>query len=221
MIRRLAFDLVYPLSLRIEGNPLWPVRRRVAPVEAQQRGSFDALLDAALEAGGLISYNLAYPKIEFLNYACDWRGLVAHGTRLDDLRQLEPVRLSSDSTEFGNREQIFCSPDATWAMWFAILDKSKIRMTRNGCVRIGQGANRVKYYHFALPADVRDRSPFISGTIYLARAEDFPSRHYISALQAFGGDYEEWGSSVPVEPLARIRVVPGDFPYLDRVGYYL
>jgi len=221
VIRRLIFDVVNPLVLRMEGNPAWPVRRRVRPVEASQESAFDALLGAGLDDGGPINYDLPYRKVEFLNYACDWRGLVAHGTQLDGLRVLEPIRLSSDSSDFGNLEQIFCSPDAIWAMWFAILDKSKAGVTRNGCVRIGEGAARVKYYHFALPAEARDRSPFTNGTIYLARAEDFPSPHNISALQVFGGDYEEWGSSVPVEPLARISVGPHDFPYLDRVLYYL
>lgn len=221
MIRRLLFDLLYPIVLWSEGNPVWPIRRRVVPVDDDRRRAFDELLDIWLGRGELIAYDLPYSKIEFLNYACDWCRLVAHGTQRDGLNTLEPVRLSTDSTEFGNRQQIFCSPDAAWAMWFAILDKSRTRVTRNGCVRIGEGARRVKYYHFALPKSQRSGPPFSQGTIYLARPEHFPSRHRIPQLEYFGGEYEEWGSESPVAALARLNVNPQDFPYLSEVRYYL
>jgi hypothetical protein len=219
--RGLLFDLIYPIVLRREGNPVWPIRRHVRPVGEAKRKAFDDLLQDAVGDGGIIPYDLPYPKSEFLNYACDWYGLVAHGSQLDALATLQPVRLSSDSTEFGNRQQIFCSPDATWAMWFAILDKQRVRVTRNGCVRIGEGARRVKYYHFGLAKQLRGGAGFSPGVIYFARPEDFPSRHQIAELHFFGGEYEEWGSEVPVKILAGMPVRPEDFPYLDKVRYYL
>jgi hypothetical protein len=40
-------------------------------------------------------------------------------------------------------------------------------------------------------------------------------------LDWFDGEIEEWGSTQPVTPLARIRVSPGDFPYLDQVQFSL
>jgi hypothetical protein len=221
VIRDLLFELIYPILLRRDGNPVRPIRRRVHEADGAIRQAFDAYLDALMGEGGPVPYNLAHPKIDFLNYVCDWRGFVAHGSQLDNLTVLQPVRRSSDSTEFGNRRQVFCSPDATWAMWFAILDKQKFRTTRNGCVRIGKGSRRRKYYHFGLPADQRASPPFSTGSIYLARADDFPSRHEVPSLRFIGAAYEEWGSETPVEVLARLRVSPQDFPYLNRVGYYL
>jgi hypothetical protein len=181
------------------------------------------LLDGALIRNPRvpISYNLTYPKAEFLNYICDWRGFFVHGSPMADLVTLEPVRKSLDKNEFGNRQQIFASPDANWAMFFAILDKSKFNQTSNGSVRIGRGKNRVKYYHFELPRENKEDSPFTEGMIYIARTQDFPDKRPYPVLDWFDGEIEEWGSTKPVSPLAKIRVSPRDFPYLNQVQFSL
>lgn len=220
-IARPLFDFLYRINRR--KSPIPPIRRLVLPLPAETQAAFDALLDKSLGQGPnyLIDYQLPYPKVDFLNYICDWRGYVAHGTPRMDLTMLEPIRLSHDSSEFGERRQIFCSPDAAWAMWFAILDKSRIRVTENGCVRQGRGAGRMKYYHFDLPAVNRENPPFTNGMIYIAHAEDFPEHHAIPLLDRFDAEFEEWGSASPVMPLARLPVKPEDFPYLDKVQFYL
>lgn len=106
-------------------------------------------------------------------------------------------------------------------MWFAILDKKVYRVTQNGCVRVGHSFKREKYYHFELSRDLQGKFPFTNGTIYLARAEDFPSRHKLAGLNFFGGDLEEWGSPEKVKPVAKMQVEPQDFPFLDKVQYCL
>ncbi len=220
-LARPIFNLLYRIDRR--KSPIPPIRRKVQARSAQEQAAFDGLLDAALARGpdSLIDYRLPYPKVDFLNYICDWRGYVAHGTPLLDLTMLEPVRLTRDSSEFGDRRQIFCSPDGAWALWFAILDKSKIHVTENGCVRLGHGAGRLKYYHFDLPALSKDNPPFTPGMIYIARAEDFPEHHPYPLLDWFDAEIEEWGSATPVTPLAKLPVKPEDFPYLDKVQFYL
>ncbi len=222
-LARPLFEVLYRLSRYQESGRTPLIRRVVAPVDATRQRAFDALLETALAGSpsAFIRYDLPYPKTEFLTYACDWRGFVAHGSPLGDLATLEPVRKSSDTSEFGNRQQIFASPDALWAMWFAILDKDKVRQTRNGCVRQGSGPSRVKYYHFELPVVNREAPPFVPGTIYLARAADFPDKRPFALLDWFNAEIEEWGSTTPVIPLARLAVSPQDFPYLDRVRFCL
>jgi hypothetical protein len=217
------FEVVYRLNRYQAGARTPPLKRKVTPLDEYRQKSFDVLLDGAigLRPNTLISYNLPYPKAEFLNYACDWRGLVAHGSPLNDLEVIEPLRKSKDTNEFGNRQQVFCSPDAIWAMWFAILDKSKYHLTQNGCVRVGQGERRLKYYHFELPAANEADPPFTNGTIYLCRAEAFPEKRPYPQLEWFKAEIEEWGSAQPVIPLARIHVTPHDFPYLKQVQFRL
>lgn len=222
-LARPLFECLYRLNRALEGGRTPPIKRTVTPVDTARQKAFDALLDSAGadSHSALLAYELPYPKAEFLNYACDWRGFVAYGSPLANLATLEPIRKSSDISEFGNRQQIFASPDANWAMWFAIMDKVKVKKTRNGCVRQGCGPGRVKYYHFELPVANRGNFPFAPGTIYLARATDFPDKRPFPLLDWFDAEIEEWGSTQPVTPLMRLPLEPQDFPYLDRVQFCL
>lgn len=222
-LARPVFDVLYRLDRRREGATTPPIRRAVRPADENQRIAFDRLFEATLQRGpnALIRYDLPHPKSDFLNHLCDWRGYVAHGSPLSELDVLQPIRKSSDKNEFGRRQQIFCSPDAVWAMWFAILDKNKFNLTRNGCVRVGIGANRVKHYHFELPKVNEENRPFTRGMIYIALAKDFPDKRPFPLLEHLNAEIEEWGSTHPVTPLARIEVGPEDFPYLDKVQFSL
>jgi hypothetical protein len=217
------FHAIYAVQRRRDGARQGPIRRIILPVTGEKRIAFDRLFDSARQRGPntLIEYDLPYPRSEFLNYLCDWRGFVMHGSPLHDLDVLQPVRKSRDNNEFGNRQQIFASPDAMWAMWFAILDKSKYNLTNNGCVRVGKGAQRVKYYHFELPKSNKENNPFIEGMMYVTRAEDFPDKRPFPLLDHFNAEVEEWGSTNPITPLARIQVKPEDFPYLGLVQFRL
>jgi hypothetical protein len=220
-IARPLFNVVYKLDRR--ASPIPPIKRVVKPASPEERAAFDNLLDSTLTQGPntLVDYHLLYPKVDFLNYICDWRGYVAHGSPLQDFTTLQPVRLTKDSSEFGNRRQIFCSPDGTWALWFAVLDKSRIHVTENGCVRLGHGLGRIKFYHFDLPAENKSNPPFTDGMVYIANAADFPEHRPYPVLDWFDAEIEEWGSTGPVIPLAKLPVAPSDFPYLDKVQFYL
>jgi hypothetical protein len=220
-IARPLFNIVYKLDRR--ASPIPPIKRVVQPTSSDERSAFDRLFASTLARGhnSLIEYHLPFPKGNFLNYICDWRGYVAHGSPLQDLTSLQLVRLTQDSSEFGNRRQIFCFPDGTWALWFPILDKSKIQVTENGCVRLGHGPGRIKFYHFDLPAENKSDPPFTDGMVYIANASDFPEHRPYPVLDWFDAEIEEWGSSGPVIPLAKLHVTPLDFPYLDKVQFYL
>lgn len=220
-IAKPVFQIIYN-AIRIVTKAKAPsIQRAVTHVDEKPRLAFDRLLDSALQSGPntLIDYNLPYPKSDFLNYVCDWRGYVMHGSPLHDLETLQPIRKSNDISEFGNRQQIFASPDAMWAMWFAILDKDKYSLTNNGCIRLGHGENRIKFCYFGLPRNTRNEPPFTEGMIYIVRAADFPDKRHIPLLYQLNAEIEEWGSTAPVTPLARLKVKPEDFPYLDKVEF--
>ena len=94
-------------------------------------------------------------------------------------------------------------------------------MTENGCVRLGHDPGRIKFSHFDLPAGIKDAPPFTDGMVYIANASDFPEHRPYPLLDRFDAEIEEWGSADPVTPLARLPVKPADFPYLDKVQFYL
>lgn len=219
----LLVDLVMRSMNRKMGSRVPPVRRKKALPEPVRRAAFDRLWQQTLAGAPnpLIDYNLPFPRMEFLNYLCDHLGLAAHGSQLPDLQMLKPVRNSSDATEFGNRQQIFATADAIYAAWFAVWDRPKTQGTHNACMRIGPAAGQwVRLYYFHLiNVEAGCTFPYTSGTIYLARGEDFPHHDVNPQYARIGMEAEQWGSTDPVQPLARIRVAPQDFPYLDRVEF--
>ena len=69
-----------------------PIPRIIRPVGKEQQVAFDQLFDSIQDRRPttLIEYDLSYPKSDFLNYLCDWREFVMHGSPLHDLDTLHP-----------------------------------------------------------------------------------------------------------------------------------
>jgi hypothetical protein len=57
--------------------------------------------------------------------------------------------------------------------------------------------------------------------VYIAKAEEFPFHRSYPLLDWFDAEIEEWGSVNPITPLAKLRVAPHDFPYLNKVQFRL
>jgi hypothetical protein len=57
--------------------------------------------------------------------------------------------------------------------------------------------------------------------IYICHAEDFPDKRPFPILNWLNGEVEEWGSTKPVKPLAKLPISPSDFPYLNQVQFSL
>lgn len=225
-ITKPIFNMVFGGFRRRRTKKATFLTRTPNAIDVDAQKAFDALLQSGLDRGvdDFIDYDLDYPKIDFLNYLCDRRGYVVHGSKLADLRELKPIRHTTDKTEFGNRQMLFASPDAAWAMWFAILDKGIAKATSNACIRLGESSDSwTKYYFFELPTMLQetDQWPFRDGTIYIARAEDFPERRRRAIFDFLDISVEEWGCMESVQPLAKLSVSPTDFPFLDEVDYVI
>lgn len=153
---------------------------------------------------------LPMPKWHFLAYLCDHMNLLAHGSNRTDLTELIPVaKQRGDLSEFGNATQIFASPDALWAMWFALLNRSmKFVGTANSCARHTDENGRVyKTYWFSVAHDniIADQ-PLADGMIYLVRPEHFLDKNG-----------EEWGAKQNVIPIAKLPVSPVDWPFAQAI----
>jgi hypothetical protein len=203
-------------------RPYWLRRPGPAP-DAAARAEFDALLAAALGAGPgtAIDYRLAAPKWQFLCHVADRGQVVLHGSSDPDIGRFEP-RQSNDILEFGNRKAVYAAADGLWAMFFAILDRPRHRMSlTNSCFRLlgEDGSVSEPYYYFAVNNEVLEQNQLGPGTVYLlpeSRFEREPAfveggRRVLTAQAA---------CLEPVEPLAKLAVEPADFPLRIR-GYDL
>jgi hypothetical protein len=201
-------------------RPYWLRRPGPAP-DAAVRAEFDALLAAALAAGPAtaIDYRLAAPKWQFLCHVADRGAAVLHGSSDPDIARFEP-RQSNDVAEFGNRKAVYAAADGLWAMFFAILDRPRHRMSlTNSCFRVlgEDGSVSEPYYYFAVNNEVLEQDQLSPGTVYLLPASGFErepayvegGRRVLTAQAA---------SLEPVEPLAKLVVEPADFPLRIR-GY--
>jgi hypothetical protein len=197
--------------------PDYWLQRPAMPRDAETLSEFDRLF-ARIRAAGTrtkIDYGLTAPKWQFLCYLADQHGVVLHGTGDPDIRVFEP-RASSDLTEFGAQTAVYAAGDGLWAMFFAIVDRTRFSMTTsNACVRLVDEAGRASepQYVFAISQSALAQQPWRNGAVYLLPAETFVNQ---PSLQF--GPYEvrvpQLASLAPVTPWARLEVAPEDFPFL-------
>ena len=97
---------------------------------------------------------------------------------------------------------VFASPDGIWPLFFAVVDRSRVRTLFNGASRRrGRGV-----YFFALGAEPAVRDPWTNGVVFVLPRDRFRHTHGL-----------EWLCEEPIEPLARVDVEPPDFPFLGAV----
>jgi hypothetical protein len=186
---------------------------------------FERLWQGALAQGGEIAYNSPHPKYEFLCWLGETQDVVLHGSNEMDIAEFKPSRRGFDANPHGNHRAIYATNDGIWPMFFAVLDKSNYRGSmRNGVMWVmddgreldfdpaaaGQGGRKV--YLFSLNADELPKRPWREAMIYI-----LPRVTFKQLRDRDGIRIAEWASREPVTPIAKLRVAPQDFPFVDRV----
>jgi len=180
--------------------------------------SFDVLLEQALRSPGAeIPYSLGAPKWQFLCHVCDTQPILAHGSGNPDIAEFEG-RKSNDVNEFGNRKAVYAASDGLWAMYFALVDRTRVHSLLNSCMRIveADGVLSAPYYFFSVEAAALAQHPWRTGTVYLLPRATFEQQAR-EAYPSFTLESAQWASLVPVRPLAKLTVEPDDFPFLSKV----
>ena len=200
--------------------PDYWLRRPDMEIDSQTRSDFDQLF-ARLKAAGAntrIDYTFPAPKWQFVCYLADHWGVVLHGTGDPHIQVFEP-RPSNDLNDFGAQTAVYAARDGLWAMFFAILDRTRYSMaTTNACVQLVDEAGQVSEprYVFAVSRPALLQQPWRTGMIYL-----LPGDTFVNQPSLRFGPYEvrvpQLASLVPVKPFARLEVDPGDFPFLKDI----
>jgi hypothetical protein len=183
------------------------------------RKAFTDLWESSLRLGGCptIPYSLPYPRWQFLCYLGDQLHLALHGSADNGIAMFEP-RQSNDLEEFGNQKAVYAASDGLWAMFFAIIDRSRMDSITNACIRLEVPIGNMQdpLYVFSISQSALPQKPWRSGTVYLLPRETFitqppkkfgPAKVHIAQLASF----------VPVQPLAKLSVSPEDFPFLADI----
>ncbi|MCC7360805.1 MAG: hypothetical protein IT317_15085 [Anaerolineales bacterium] len=200
--------------------PDYWLSRPEAELAAQTQAAFDQLLAQAAAAGpqAPIDYALPAPKWQFLCYLADQHGVVLHGTGDPDIRLFEPRR-SHDLMEFGAQTAVYAARDGLWAMFFAVVDRTRYALTTtNACIQLVDAAGQAgpPRYVFGISREALQQRPWRAGTVYLLPGETFVNQPPLRS-----GPYEvrvpQLASLTPVRPLARLAVTPDDFPFLADI----
>ncbi len=188
-------------------------------VDEKAQIAFDELLDTTLSMGNCptIPFTLPWPKWQFLCYLADHHDIALHGSGNPHIAVFEP-RQSNDLSDFGNQKAIYAASDGLWAMFFAIVDRDRVKSVTNACVRLADemGTLQGPYYVFSISQSALPSQPWRTGTVYL-----LPRRTFTVQPPLPFGSYQvhiaQLASFVPVQPLAKLTVTPDDFPFLSQI----
>jgi hypothetical protein len=206
------------MSQLVQLPSYWLPRPR-ADTNPETRRAFDAIWRSALDKGSspLIEVPLPAPKWQFLCHLDDELGLAFHGSTRPDIEVFEP-RQAEDLREFGNQKAVYAAGDGIWAMFFAVVDRRRVRTVMNACIRLAVPGGEVgpPLYVFSISRAAKAKEAWRQGTVYVLPRESF----VLQPPFPFG-DYRvqipQLASFVPVRPLARITVDPSDLPFLAKV----
>ncbi len=147
-----------------------------------------------------------------LQWLAQTRPLLFHGSRRGDLDVLEPIRLSTDATEFGNQQAVFATSDPVWAIYFATLERgSGFHSTRNGSLGV-PGRPYPRWYFFSHNREAIREGRFGDGWVYVVPRDSFRAER----IGLF--DAAHWASIDPIMPVARVPVSAADFPFAASIG---
>lgn len=155
---------------------------------------------------------------QFLSTVAERREIAFHGTGDPKIESFEP-REPIDFAPFGHQKAVFATTDPIWAMYYAIVDRDRYRLTlNNGCILLvdADGRPGVPHYYFSITGDALREQPWRTGYVYFLPAETFVAQP-AATYAGRAARVPQLASPVAVTPFARLRVTPGDFPFLAQI----
>lgn len=182
--------------------------------EAEKVEVFEKMWKELPEEGGYIEFKSDFPKHEFLEFLVENKNVVLHGTPLD-LGELEPRQANDKAKKFGNFSGVYATQDSIIPIFHAIRDKRKYRGSTQSGLRTSTDAKGnilSREYRFAMNKEALEKAPWSEGVVYI-----LPKEKFQQGTNDQGESSNEFVSLEPVKPIAKLRISPADFPYLDTI----
>lgn len=216
--RRRGATLAVVCTRMIESHWLpRPPMNMAPPTVAALEAAYASVLTAN---GGPLGPRLPTPTWAFLCWLAEEKGLLLHGSPDPDIALFEPrTPRDRSADDFSKRTAVFATSDGIWAIFYAVLDRARPGMRLlNGALQFGNGTGEpsAMHYFFSVTRGLLREQPWRDGEIYLLPREGFEQQE---PYELGGRTVIEphWAAPTPVRPLARLRVTPHDFPFLERV----
>lgn len=191
----------------------------MTPDSARDKAFADLWQQLKSQADGAeFVYTLPYPKHQFLRFLEGEETVIFHGSGDHDIAEFVPRRDSielNDETGRGNKMAIYGTHDAIWPLFFAVIDRPNLRGSiRNGVDYFhNEAGEQIAAYHFSVNQEQLAERPYREGMLYILPRETFERLQHAPGVFA-----NEWASEAPVRPIARLRVQPEDFPFLEQIA---
>ncbi len=164
-----------------------------------------------LSKGDFVDYNLSYPKEEILQYLTKNKNLLLHGSNYD-VGELEPRQANCKSKKFGNLNAVYATADAILPIFHAIRDKEKFHGRSTTSKRkVNDGTIKI-FYDFKVEVEMLKSKPWSVGVIYILDKNAFEQ-----GTSDEGVPIDEWVSRLPIKPIAKLRIDPKEFPFMDDI----
>ncbi|HUQ23348.1 MAG TPA: hypothetical protein VM049_10095 [Gaiellaceae bacterium] len=143
--------------------------------------------------------------------------IVFHGTGDPNIESFVP-RQPIDVAPFGRQKAVFGTTDPIWAMFYAVVDRDRYRLTlNNACILLDEAdGGGLPYYYFSITDTALPEKPWRTGYVYFLPAETFVAQP-AATYAGHAARVPQLASPVAVRPFARIRVAPEDFPFLGQI----
>ena len=199
----------------------WIERPRFRAGQATEAAvdAFLALADAngrgrVLDVDALLHETPRVVRWRFLCGLAARRRIAFHGTGDPRIERFEP-REPVDFAPFGKQRAVFATSDPIWAMFYAVVDRRRHRLTlNNGCLVLDDTGDA--YYYFSVSETALPRRPWRTGYLYFLPADTFVEQPG-DVYAGHRAHVPQLASPVAVTPFARLRVAPRSFPFLGRI----
>jgi hypothetical protein len=163
--------------------------------------------------------NLPVPKWVFLRWLTEEKNLLVHGSSQANIDVFEPRPPNAkDDDEFSQQTAVFAASDGIWPMFYAIIDREHFRpRLLNGGLRfeLSSGPSDIRYF-FSVTQAILEQYPWRSGVMYLLPKDGFTLQPP-HPLGNFIIHEVQWANLNAVRPLAKLKIIPEDFPFLQQV----
>ena len=184
--------------------------------EARFRDVLEAI--EAQPDGRFVNDLLPSPPAKFVQWLMAQDAVIFHGSNRTDIDEFQPARASmelGDTGGRGNLSAVYGTHDGLWSMFFAVVDRQRLRGSiQNGVLRYGRPDRSIDLYRVSIHHECLAEAPFTTGALYLMPRERFVRIPFFPG----GPMSNEWACGEPVRPLARLRISPDDFPFLAEIG---
>ena len=155
---------------------------------------------------------------QFLSTLAERREIAFHGTGDPNIEAFEP-RQPIDFAPFGHQKAVFATTDPIWAMFYAVVDRDRYRLTlNNGCILLldDEGRPGLPHYYFSITRDALAEKPWRTGYVYFLPAVTFVAQP-AGSYAGHTARVPQLASPVAVTPFARLQVTPAHFPFLAQI----